>query len=270
MPNDDERAILAGIPLETSATRFFQRYNGNSIFNLEYQRNSHLRLQSSIGLACTWSITAGYCLSADVHENYRDNHRVDTRTVDTWTSGYSFTFRRRMYRFAWVLCWALLASWTPPQARRWRRFLLRLFGAKIAPNANIYSSARIWSPANLIVDDYACIGPRVTIYSMAPITFERYALASQGAHICAGTHDIESQGFQLNAYPIVIKYRAWVAAEAFVGPGVTLGEGAVLGARACAFSDLEPWTVYVGNPARPLRPRRVRFPNDSLGTATPD
>jgi putative colanic acid biosynthesis acetyltransferase WcaF len=159
--------------------------------------------------------------------------------------------------------WLLLARWTPPQFHAWRRVLLRLFGAKISPNAYIYPSARIWSPANLEVGAYACIGRDVTVYSMAKIALAPYSLASQGAHICAGTHDIEDVHFQLQARPIVIGYRAWIAAEAFVGPGVTIGEGAVLGARGCAFSDLEPWTVYIGNPARAVKPRQVRFPNDA-------
>jgi putative colanic acid biosynthesis acetyltransferase WcaF len=56
----------------------------------------------------------------------------------------------------------------------------------------------------------------------------------------------------------VIEPQAWVAAEAFVGPGVTVGEGAVLGARGVAFKALEPWTVYAGNPAQPLKKRIIR------------
>jgi putative colanic acid biosynthesis acetyltransferase WcaF len=47
----------------------------------------------------------------------------------------------------------------------------------------------------------------------------------------------------------------WIAAEAFVGPAVTIGDGAILGARGVTFSDLEPWTIYVGNPAKPIRKR---------------
>jgi putative colanic acid biosynthesis acetyltransferase WcaF len=103
---------------------------------------------------------------------------------------------------------------------------------------------------------------------MAEITFAPYSLASQGAHICAGTHDIEDVHFQLRARPIVIGYRAWIAAEAFVGPGVTVGDGAVLGARGCAFKDLDPWTVYVGNPARALKRRKVRFADDPKNAAS--
>ena len=144
----------------------------------------------------------------------------------------------------------------------WRRRLLRLFGARIAATANIYPTARIWSPRNLEIGEFSCIGPDVTIYSMAKITLAPYSLASQGAHLCAGTHDIEDVHFQLQARPIVIGFRAWIAAEAFVGPGVTVGEGAVLGARGCAFRDLDPWTVYAGNPAQVIKLRRIRFPHE--------
>lgn len=179
---------------------------------------------------------------------------------DTWEGGASFSLSNRLFRLAWMASWFLLASWTPGPMHGWRRFVLRLFGTKIASTAGVYGSARIWNPANLEVGHAAFIGPGVTVYNMARITFGPYALASQGAYLCTGTHDIEDPNFQLVAKPIVLSTRAWVAAQAFVGPGVTLGEGAVLGARACAFRDLDPWMVYAGNPARPIKPRRVRGP----------
>lgn len=184
---------------------------------------------------------------------------LDARTTNTWITGASFSLRNRLYRLAWMTTWRLLASWTPPQLHGWRRLLLRLFGARIAPTAGIYPSARIWSPANLEMGAFAAIGPRVQVYSMARITLAPYALASQGAFLCAGTHDVDDSNFQLLARPITLGFRSWVAAEAFVGPGVTIGEGAVLGARACAVRDLAPYTIYGGNPARALRERRVRF-----------
>jgi putative colanic acid biosynthesis acetyltransferase WcaF len=176
-----------------------------------------------------------------------------------WEGGASFTMRNRIYRTAWALTWALLASWTPPPMRAWRRWLLMRFGARLAPTANVYGSARIWSPVNLVMLDYAAIGPRANIYSMAPIRIEAYAIVSQGAHLCAGSHDIEDPNFQLRARPIIIGERAWVAAEAFVGPGVTVGAGAILGARACAMRDIAEWTVCSGNPAQMIRERRLRF-----------
>jgi putative colanic acid biosynthesis acetyltransferase WcaF len=136
--------------------------------------------------------------------------------------------------------------------------LLRLFGANLANTCGIYGSARIWDPRNLEMGAYSCIGRRVICYSMAKITMGPYSLVSQGAHLCSGAHDITDPNFQLKAKPIVIGEKAWVAADAFVGPGVTIGEWAVLGARGVAFSDLAPWTVHVGNPALALRKRVLR------------
>lgn len=190
-----------------------------------------------------------------------DTDILDASKIDTWRGGASFSLANRLYRVAFQVAWLLLARWTLPKWHGWRRLVLRAFGAKIAPKGAVYPSARIWSPANLEVGDYAFIGPGVNVYSQGPIVIEPYALVSQGAYLCTGTHDIEDLNFQLRTKPIRIGARAWIAAEAFVGPGVTVGRGAVLGARACAFRDLEPWTVYAGNPAKPLKPRNVRFPD---------
>jgi putative colanic acid biosynthesis acetyltransferase WcaF len=135
--------------------------------------------------------------------------------------------------------------------------LLRLFGAKIAPAAFVYGSARVWYPPQLEIGRRAVIGRRASIYSVAMITLRDYATVSKGAHLCSAGHDIDDAHFQTVARPITIGAQAWIAAGALVGPGVTIGEGAVLGARGCTFSDLEPWTVYTGNPARALKARKV-------------
>lgn len=170
--------------------------------------------------------------------------------------GGTFTVSHRLTRMVWDAVWTLLAVWNPRQWNAWRRFLLRLFGAKIDPTARIHPGVRVWYPPNLTMHAQSTLGPKVICYSMAPITLEAYALASQGAHLCAGTHDIDDPHFSLVASPITLKARSWVAAEAFVGPGVTIGEGAVLGARAVTVKDLAPWGVYVGNPAKFLRERK--------------
>lgn len=170
----------------------------------------------------------------------------------------TFSLSNRLTRAAWSLCWLLLASWTPPPLHRWRRLLLVAFGAKVAKSAHVYGTARIWLPSNVIIGASTAIGPRAILYSMAPIIIGDFVQISQGAHLCAGTHDVSDINFQLIARPIHIADRAWVAAEAFVGPGVTVSEGAVLGARACAMRDIAPWSIYSGNPAKFVRRRVFR------------
>ncbi|MDM0114269.1 putative colanic acid biosynthesis acetyltransferase [Variovorax sp. J22R133] len=181
---------------------------------------------------------------------------LDARESAPSEGGPSFSLSNRLIRAAWIVVWALGASWTPRQLAGWRRLLLRLFGARMAPGSDVRGSARVWYPPHLEMHARALVGPGVNVYSMGQIVVGEDALVSQGAHLCAGTHDYNSPEFQLQARPIVIGARAWIAAEAFVGPGARVGEGAVLGARAVVFGELEPWTVYSGNPAMAIRKRR--------------
>jgi putative colanic acid biosynthesis acetyltransferase WcaF len=180
---------------------------------------------------------------------------LDARVTRPAEGGPSFPLSNQLLRAFWNVAWLILASWTPPQAMMWRRLILRAFGARIAPTARVYGSAKIWLPSNLSMAEFACLGPRVRCYSMDEITLGSHALVSQGAHLCAGTHDVDDPYFQLKTRPIKIGAGAWIAAEAFVGPGVTVGDRAVLGARGVTFKDLEPATVYLGNPAAPIRKR---------------
>ena len=171
--------------------------------------------------------------------------------------GATFSLRHRLFRLVWAFVWGTIGVWTPTPMHGWRRFLVALFGARLATTAKIYPGVRIWYPPNLVMAEYSTMGRGVNCYCMAQITLEPYALVSQGGHLCGGSHDIDDPNFQLFARPILIGSRAWVAAEAFVGPGVTVGEGAVLGARSAAFKSLKPWTVYGGTPARAIRERRI-------------
>lgn len=180
---------------------------------------------------------------------------LDYNTSNAREGGASFPLRHRLLRAAWTLTWLLLASWTPPPMNAWRLMLLRLFGAKVASTAIVHASVRVWYPPNLVMADHACLGPRVDCYCMDKVVLGRHAVVSQGASLCGGTHSIDDEVFQLVIRPIKLADDAWIAAEAFVGPGVTIGEGAVLGARGVAFKDLAAWTVYAGNPAVALKTR---------------
>ncbi|MEQ1902195.1 MAG: putative colanic acid biosynthesis acetyltransferase [Devosia sp.] len=195
---------------------------------------------------------------------------LDAKQTVPMRGGPSFSFRHRAQRAVWSLVWVALGRWTPTPLHGWRRMLLRVFGARLAATAKVYPGVDIWLPANLEMAEYATLGRGVVCYAMARISLGPYALVSQRASLCAGTHDVDDPSFQLIVKPISIGERAWVAAEAFVGPGVTLGEGAVLGARAVTFRDLEPWTIYAGNPAKPIRRRnRAESPQSSIGSHQP-
>lgn len=181
---------------------------------------------------------------------------LDARMARSLQGGPSFSLRHRLFRAVWTMSWLLLARWTPPPARLWRVALLRLFGAQVDWTARVYGSAAVWYPPHLAMGRHAIMGPGVQCYCLGKITIGAGAIISQRSHLCAGSHDIDDPYFQIVTAPIVIGERAWIAAEAFVGPGVTVGAGAVLGARGVAIRDLAPWTVHAGNPARLIRQRR--------------
>jgi putative colanic acid biosynthesis acetyltransferase WcaF len=174
--------------------------------------------------------------------------------------GPSFRFGLRVRRAIWSLVWKCLAAWTPPQFSPWRIVLLKLFGARIHAGAAVAASVRVWLPRNLELGPGSSLGPGVECYNLAPIKIGARSVVSQRAFLCAGTHDIADEKFTLRVRPIVIGDDVWVASEAFVGPGVCIGNGCVLSARGCAFEDLEEWTVYRGNPAARLKQRKLHKP----------
>jgi putative colanic acid biosynthesis acetyltransferase WcaF len=183
---------------------------------------------------------------------------LDAASQRPLEGGASFSLGNKLARVVWGLTWLLLARFTPPPLHRWRAFVLRSFGAKLGRNVRVHASVKIWLPANLTLGDHALIGPGAHLYNQGHITIGAHSVVSQGAHICASSHDVRDPHFQLILRPVVLGQRCWVAAEAFVGPGVTMGDRAVLGARGALFRDAVADGVYGGNPATFLKPRNLR------------
>jgi putative colanic acid biosynthesis acetyltransferase WcaF len=158
------------------------------------------------------------------------------------------------------VCWMLLRPlfrFSPRPCFGWRNFLLRLLGAKIGRGVHIYNSAMIYYPWQLVAEDECAIGEHAFIYNLGLVTIGARATISHRAHLCAGTHDYTKPEFPLLRPPIVIGEQAWICADAFVGPGVIVGEGAIVGAGAVAITNVEPWVIAVGNPARAVKRREV-------------
>ncbi|WP_372720585.1 putative colanic acid biosynthesis acetyltransferase [Novipirellula sp.] len=180
---------------------------------------------------------------------------LDASAAKPSEGGASYSLGNRLMRVFWKFTWLILASWTPPPLHRYRVAILRMFGADIDWTAHVYSNVKIWLPSNLVMEPHACLGPGVNCYCMARIRLRRGAIISQGTTLCAATHDIRDPDFQLVAKPIQVGEGAWVAAEAFVGPGVSIGDRAVIGARSVLCRDAEEEGVYVGNPATLIKKR---------------
>lgn len=168
------------------------------------------------------------------------------------------SFWNKLGRMLWGVVWCLCFRPTPRGLDGWRRFLLRCFGARVGEGARIMPSARIWAPWNLEMGAYACLGEHVDCYCVAPIRIGAHATISQYGFVCAASHDATDPHMRLVASPIVVEDQVWLAADVFVGPGVRIGQGCVVGARSSVFKDLPAWKVCIGTPARPVRDRVLR------------
>ncbi|MFC3198964.1 WcaF family extracellular polysaccharide biosynthesis acetyltransferase [Parapedobacter deserti] len=176
--------------------------------------------------------------------------------TDTHT-GPSFSLQNRLTRAVWGAVYILFFRYSPRPLHGWRSLLLRLFGAKIGKDVHVYPAVKVWAPWNIEIGDESGVANGANLYSQGRIIIGRRAVISQGAYLCTGTHDYTKKGFPLIAKPIVIEDYAWVAAEAFVHPGVTVAEGSVVGARSVVTKNTLPWTVCSGFPCRPLAPRTL-------------
>jgi putative colanic acid biosynthesis acetyltransferase WcaF len=160
-------------------------------------------------------------------------------------------------RTIWGVVQATLFRWSPRPWHGFRARLLKVFGADIPEPGKvvIFPTASVVFPAKLSLAPRTMVGPRVLVYNLANIRLLKGANVSQGCHLCAGTHDHNRWSMPLVTKPITIGENAWLAAEVFVGPGVTIGELCVVGARSVVVKDTPPRTVCAGNPCRVLKER---------------
>lgn len=177
-------------------------------------------------------------------KNYKNRHSLGSKLV----------------RVLWNVVWLLLFRPTPRGNifRPWRIFLLKVFGAKVKWSSNVLPSCRIWQPWKLTMGAYACLSENVDCYTVDKISIGDQATVSQGVKLCAAGHDITSKIMELTHMPIVIGGNVWVAGWSIILPGVTIGEGAVVGAGSVVTKDVERWTVVAGNPAKFIKRRVLR------------
>ena len=159
--------------------------------------------------------------------------------------------RETAARVAWALAGPLFRL-SPRPLWGWRRALLRLFGARVGAGVHVHPTVRVTMPWNVSLDPLCAVGDGARLYALGPIRIGARATVSQGAHLCAGTHDLADPARPLVKAPIAVGADAWICADAFLGPGVTVGDGAVVGARAVAVRAVPAGARVAGNPARPI------------------
>lgn len=170
----------------------------------------------------------------------------------------AFSKRNKIARLLWTVVWFSLARPFPRSiGNGWKLFLLRMFGAKVNSKAIVYSSVRIYMPWNLEMAEHSCLGPEVDCYNADKIRIGAHTTISQKTYLCTASHDITNSSLPLITSPIIIEDQVWVAANAFIGMGVVIGQGTVVGACACVFKDVEPWSVVGGNPAKFIKKREI-------------
>ena len=165
-----------------------------------------------------------------------------------YTSPWSRAQKIRM--LLWELSWLFMCRWTPKPMNAWRLLWLKLYGAKIDGYPFVHQRARIAIPWNLILHDRACLGDRAVAYSLGEIELMQDSTIAQEAYLCTGTHDFSHPARPLQTGKIVIGKSAFIGARTFILPGVTIGDGAIVGACSVVTKDVATNARVVGNPAR--------------------
>lgn len=177
------------------------------------------------------------------------------RQVDRYASSWTVSEVVRIR--IWAIVWNLFFRLTPKCMNCWRILLLRCCGATITGRPFVYASARIYAPFLLALGDHSCLGPHSEVYNLGPVEFKEQATLSQYAYVCNGTHDFEDSRQPLLIGNMVIGKDVFIGARAFIMPGVSVGDGAIIGACAVVTKDVTPWTVVAGNPAKFIKNRVI-------------
>jgi putative colanic acid biosynthesis acetyltransferase WcaF len=170
----------------------------------------------------------------------------------------SHSIKVKLLRLAWAAAEMTLFRGSFHTMNRWRVFLLRCFGAKIGRQCKIRRTVRVYYPWNLEMGDMCIVGDDARLYDLGKITIGSGAMISQEAYLCAGTHDHTDLALPLQTPPVTVGPQAWVCARAFIGPGVTIGEGAIVAACGVAVKDVPAWAIVGGNPAKFIGKRELR------------
>jgi putative colanic acid biosynthesis acetyltransferase WcaF len=178
---------------------------------------------------------------------------------------WAYTRKEYVRRILWRAVEKTVFRWSPARAFGWRRMLLRQFGSKMGHHSYVRNTNKIFHPWLLEMDNWTNLADGVRIYNLGPVSIGTQTVISMNTFVCAGTHDYTKPDLPLLRPAIRIGRGVWIAAEAFIGPGVTIGDNCVIAARAVVTRDVPPAVIVGGNPARVIKPRQMNPSQDNAG-----
>lgn len=179
--------------------------------------------------------------------------QVDLASFDnSWFKTGKSGFTRSL----WYVANACLMKSAIPGSN-WRRFLLRLFGAKIGKRIVIKPRVNIKYPWKLEVGDFSWIGEQVWIDNLAQVSIGKNCCISQGAMLLCGNHNYKKTSFDLMVGEIVLQDGVWLGAKSLVAPHVVCHTHSILTAGSIASKNLDAHSIYTGNPAEKIRERKM-------------
>lgn len=155
----------------------------------------------------------------------------------------------------WWIIEKTFFAWSPQFFYGWRRFLLRLFGAKIGKGVLIRPSAKFTYPWKISIDDYTWIGEDCVLYSLGEISIGKHVAVAHGVYFNTGLHDYKKESFDINSESVTIEDEAWITNDVYIAPGVIIGKGCVIGARSNVFKSMPEGFICYGNPAVAVKKR---------------
>jgi putative colanic acid biosynthesis acetyltransferase WcaF len=179
-------------------------------------------------------------------------------TVWLTASRSPYTRREKVRMALWWAVEALLFRPSLHPMHGWRRMLLTLFGARLGEGSTVHAKARVWFPWNLEMGRNSGIGFDVLVYNLDRVVIGDFVTIGHRSQLNTGGHDLSDPAFRLVTQPVTIGSGAFVGTECYVGPGVAIGEMAVIGARSVVTKDMPAGMICFGHPCRAVKPRTRR------------
>ncbi|MDA8414143.1 MAG: WcaF family extracellular polysaccharide biosynthesis acetyltransferase [Desulfobacteraceae bacterium] len=182
---------------------------------------------------------------------------MNNSTQDIWLkkSHSQYSLAEKLKMALWWFVEALLFRPSLHKMHAWRRFLLKIFGAKLGNGSSVHATAKIWFPWNLEMGNNSGIGFDALIYNLDKIKIGDFVTVSQRTHINTGSHDYTVPEFTLVTAPVHIESGAFIGTDSYINMGVTIGKMAVIGARSVVTKDMPENMICVGHPCKPIKQR---------------